>query len=898
MVRLRQALHRRIGRPWPAPTTPALNILPSRVITAQSKATGNTAQWVAFKSRLDGQLASVVTGGFEGSSIPWAQDFALGYQCLQGSDPTTANKYADKAIALLWTNFSDLVRSGSQSRQFLAQGDGGTTVFTLPNTPAAGTFNVYLGTVSAVAVVRGGTPNGQDGSSGSGGFGADATAIKIVSTNDITAAPAYIKNTDWQQVGDYCDGTVDWSLGGSEPTAGTTYYVVISKGSSATKQTTGFTQSGTALTFTTAPTTSQAVFVEYLYTDANGNAYRQTGCGFGGYNYLLVDVGFQARYIRFLCAAADWLWNYANFPAALKTLIISCLKSWQGHYYDGTTGGGPTANAPLSGGAFQNNYTAGFYSAQLFSALALNGRDLSASTLLSQITTWRTTYLQPGLSGAQSLAGGQPPEWWNYGPFTLEGYLAATDAYNDSGNGTFSDELTWAADIINCCTLERPTATTMITAGTLAFPAAFPPPSTAVPNSNFLSLACFLSNNATKTTWGNYMLQNQYSAITVDASDLLFRDPSATAADYTASRPLGAYLAGPLTWMSRADNTDTGMFVWSDLGNAIAGGHYCVPFATGHIGISRGVDLLVYNGWDVGGAAGGSGQQTSYANIVLCDDAGAGYQTYDIANNGGVPRMGNASTPYPAGFIPSGNGGLDVASAGYAYGATLDLPLTFVKSTNTSLHTCQHFQRRVLHVRPDYVFVHDRVQLTLATFTAWQQWHSQGTLTLGGADNWTYAVGSSKLFGKCYSGQGLTTTSATPTVNGHTINQVKHALTTGTTTAFTFMTALQAAPSTTGAMDATTYITSGDARFDGVLIGTVLALFPQAGDVNPWSGSTSYSATYSGTITHYVCGVEPNRTFTVGVSVGSGPGTATSSAGGVLTFQTTGTGAAQTVTLT
>src|SRR5262249_15203089 len=77
-------------------------LLPDADLAAlRQKAAANTSQWQAFKTRLDQNLPVIVSlSSYQGSDLSWIADYSLGYEVLKTTDPVTAAKYADKAIAL------------------------------------------------------------------------------------------------------------------------------------------------------------------------------------------------------------------------------------------------------------------------------------------------------------------------------------------------------------------------------------------------------------------------------------------------------------------------------------------------------------------------------------------------------------------------------------------------------------------------------------------------------------------------------------------------------------------------------------------------------------------------------------------------------------------------------
>jgi hypothetical protein len=105
---------------------------------------------------------------------------------------------------------------------------------------------------------------------------------------------------------------------------------------------------------------------------------------------------------------------------------------------------------------------------------------------------------------------------------------------------------------------------------------------------------------------------------------------------------------------------------------------------------------------------------------------------------------------------------------------------------------------------------------------------------------------------------------------------------------------MQVASSGVAAMDSSTHVESGDGKLEGVQIGSYVVLFGKNGAV---SGGTSYQVTAGSgqALTHYLSDMTPGATYSL---TGANQGTATADAQGVVTFTTTGTGAAQSVTLT
>jgi hypothetical protein len=293
----------------------------------------------------------------------------------------------------------------------------------------------------------------------------------------------------------------------------------------------------------------------------------------------------------------------------------------------------------------------------------------------------------------------------------------------------------------------------------------------------------------------------------------------------------------------------------------------------------RGDDYLLCNAANLGGDQAPL-NKSLFGNVVIVDDHGAGEQTY--ANPGrqgvwygdpGIPPMKNAvGTTYD---YMSG----DWAKA-YGHNSMTGNPAS-------------EGVRSVLFVRSaGYVIVYDRATTTnnSGSYDKISQWFFPVAPSVSG-DEFTVAVGASKLFGKTFADAALTTAASGPlsigSANVHKV-AVQH---TANPASVRRVTAFQTAPSATSAMDTTARIISGDSRLEGVKIGNSVAMFGRSGIVS--GGSISYSVTAGGSdvVTHYVTDLQPSTTYEL---TNADQTTASSSDKGILTFTTTGS---QTVSL-
>ncbi|MDB6029443.1 MAG: hypothetical protein JWM68_5666, partial [Verrucomicrobiales bacterium] len=381
-------------------------LLTPAVLTAlRQKATNNTSQWQAFKSRLDGQLNNVIgSGAYQADELIWIGDYALGYKVLQFQDPVTAANYADKAIGLIKSAIQDFQKVGEISQQYLTRGDGTTKTFTLPHTNiVASSLSVYKAPIIVYPVVRSSTTNKSDIVDNY------LTFIKVSNTSD---GPAdYQQGIDWQHTGDLANERIDWSIAGVGhlPAGGATYYVTAASSFDGANAT--VTLSGNSITFSTAPATNQAIYVQYVYGVHASNystlAFQQTSAGDGGFNSIMIDDGYTYRYLgKFPAFGYDWLYGYPGFTTALKNQVATMLVRWSDYWKVN----GYRVNNPAS------NYAEGGYVSRMLTALALGGgRNTNSSRLINEITAYRQTYVLPLLTNTTtSYYGGFWAEGWNF----------------------------------------------------------------------------------------------------------------------------------------------------------------------------------------------------------------------------------------------------------------------------------------------------------------------------------------------------------------------------------------------------------------------------------------------------------------------------------------------------
>ncbi|MFM7151186.1 MAG: Calx-beta domain-containing protein, partial [Gemmataceae bacterium] len=481
-----------------APSAPHILLTPEYLSNLRQTASTNTQQWQDFKARLDANLLVNIareTGSYQASFLTYISDYALGYQVLRDSDSETASRYADKAISMIRSGLHDYQKGSSVASQYAGRGNSQTRTFTLPNADIVPeTMVVSLAPVTTIRMVHGARPFSIDTLPDSVFY---SKILKVSRTPD---GPAdFRQGLDWRRNPNLGLGQIDWSLGGIPPAPGSVYYITVASDNDArTLPTSAWKLSGNKLTFVTAPTARQAVYVEYIHgvSSADGStlAYQQSSAGNGGFASIGIDTTYTSRYLgRQIAIGLDWLDEYAGFPLALKSEANAMLTRWADFIRDN----GYYANNP------ESNYGAGAYASAVMTGLALNGRTSEGTRLLNQALTWRQDNLLPMLTNqTTSLKGGFWVEGWSYGFHSAQALLIGSAALEAAGQIAAGPERHWASEVIRHLVSAQPTQDQVHNAGDwYMWPTRF------IDKSLFYVLGQF-ADDADARSYANYILQN------------------------------------------------------------------------------------------------------------------------------------------------------------------------------------------------------------------------------------------------------------------------------------------------------------------------------------------------------------------------------------------------------
>ena len=855
--------------------SPQIFLTDAKLAVLRQAAADNTPQWQAFKQRLDRYLNVDIAddfGAYQGEELAYISDFALGYQILKNSDPRTAADYADKAISLMKSGIHDLQSRDWVGRQFLAVGDGTTKSFTLPNADFhPETLQVYLSDVATVPVVHG-TKDGQDD--------VDYYSPKVLRVSNTSSGSAnYASGVDWQQNGNYPNGQLDWSLPGQEPAVGTQYYVTVtSPGNNVSRA--NPTVNTNHITFATAPSANQAVYVRYIYgthsEDGSTLDYQSTSAGDGGFNSIFVDTTYTSRYLgKHIAMGLDWLDGYNGFSTGLKREISTMLVRWA----DYLSQNGYFYNSPVS------NYGAGSYVSLVMTALALAPRTSDGQRLLNEALDYRQQYVIPVLQNpTNSVKGGFWAEGWNYGYLAVENLLLAADALEVAGQAAVSTEHQWANEIIDSFNSQQPAPGLAYDGGST-----FQAPWHLFDKGLFYVLSA-VSDNATEKSYANYYIQDYPDSAFVDArdtaeyGDMLFHDPNA-ASSYWSAQPLQRLDTGTGLLTARSDWGDSPTWLSLQMGNPLKADHQNV--APGLLEVSRGADRLLINAFELELIYGNEydpTKQSEYGNIVAVSDRGAvdsdGQTLQHAPFCMGVYYGPETEHPSPGVVINNFEGTADFAYLNGDYHEAYSYPTDFGGGGPTSALT-----RQVVFLRPDYILVYDHVTTTQPEYDKQVRWNFNNAPVVTG-NSFVETVGGSKLFAQTFSTNPLNTSSSliqlqVPAGNHYRVITQN----TDTSASVSFLTVFQTAAASTLSMDATTHVVSADGRMEGAQIGNQLVLFGHNGGIVDLTTPITYSLAGDGSIENLLTNLEAGQTYQI-VADGQSPTSVTASSEGTLRFTT------------
>ena len=807
----------------PALATPPKLLSPAEIAALA----GDASAWADQKSQCDGLLGQIIDSGYVG--FDWhdaaiAESTCYNVAKLLGLPAATVQAYSDKALAMMRVLARDQAYgTPSPTQELLAVGDGATFKFTLRMPVAAGkTIHVWLAPLTSKTFTYGGPVTTLCNS----GYCFDPV-VKIGS---------YVRSADYHER--YPDG-LSW-LNGNHPANGASFTALIADQSFAAVS--GATVSGTTLTLPAAPSTTQAVFVEYL-----GPNEQQTGNAMGGVDSCRPDSHFPMRSMNVgLAWAFDSMRESADLTAALRS-EYALLLAQQVDDYMATTGANPYLNTPLS-----NYYLEGELTGTVCTAYAIDD-DRSTTPggiVLKDLARQLITAAADALD--QNIPGGYGFE----GTYT-DG--SDTDLLNDFHiwkNATGEDlpaTLEWTQDVVPT-TIHgiKPDRATFYDGGDWNdLPAT---PLTGV-------LASF----------AKYQADHPMAPFARQALADVGSPVSGATQDYKAAFPLSWLAKGTGVLYARS-GWDTGA-VWLSMavGPIFSLGHEHLD--RGHITIQRGADYLL-------------------------KDAGQ-YGTYDTLPWHNTLGFGDGDLIYQC----DGNDGGSVEPPRYLEGGAFVYGREDVSKSWCS--GVDGVTRTLVYLRPDFIVVHDQA-LTSSASTKKQFNANFGAAIGQSGSVFSATVGGSKLFMRSLvpaspspviTPSGTTFDAATGTYALHGFN---YRVSTSGQKAETFLHVFQAAPAAQAQMAATAYVQSSDGKAQGAAAdaGAKRWVVLSSMDGAQLGSTLAYAMPLACPCSHVVGDLAPDTNYSVSVyGAGGGAPIATLSAAtgpaGVLSFETPDAAAAQ-----
>ncbi|GHN00577.1 hypothetical protein WSM22_20660 [Cytophagales bacterium WSM2-2] len=771
----------------------------------------NSAEWTSIKNFCNTNLNTIIDPGYAG--FDWKDalvNYATAYQVVLQSDPTTADKYAKKALALMKVmahhhNYGGPTDAGGNyydGYQFIGFGDGATKTFPLPGTPLAGTQVQALFSPMNTITKKYTTNKIQ----------LDDFEPLLKISNTATGGADYAPAT-YQFL--YRDGSDTFILtwtGATHPAANANYYITQPKGTSTKVANTQFTISGTNITFTTAPAATQAVFVRMI--DAQ---YNQTGNNMGGLSAVQPDgPGYQMRTFNpALAYGIDLLYNYAGLTPALKTEFVNILNSqieWYNQYgyeNDGTLG---------------NYFIEGLASGTMYTAYGTDGANPSSAKYKTAVTGYLKDRILKNLN--LHLPGGFGPQG-QYTEATFSDIITLMSLYKDVTGTDYLAQTEWTDNMIRA-TIHgtKPDLTTFSDEGDWSN-------TTYIMSGMISTYLTYLPNNTMAPYARQYLTDVNFTPKPVGATK-----------NYKTDFPLSylAKVSGPVYARSGWDVNA----VWM----SFSAGEIFIDHQdadAGHIAIQKGADYLLINSGQYNDLA------TEFNNTVMFDDRGAGNISVYPPGQGSWGTENVKITKYEpaAGFVFS------EADYTSAYQSNI--------GTNNSVAAAV---RQVLYIRPGFFMVHDKTKTKNANVKKIFNLNFPVTPVKNG-DTYTVAGTNSALFVKSLLSADPAAVIAPITTSSDPVPAYRsYKVTKSGALEDNFFYAFEATAKSQTAMSTSAYLNNGTTEIGSVQIAdsTWVGVFAKQGNLG--QGTLTYNVT-TGKHHDIIADLSKSSDYKVTVAVGS-----------------------------
>ena len=791
----------------------------------------DTADWTSRKAFCDGNLNQFLGSDYVG--FGWSDPIISYSTCYNvglylNLPAATVQSYADKILALMEVLSRDQAYGTPDSGQeLLALGDGSKRTFTLRMAPASGsTVKVFLAPLSQKSFTYSGTTTTLCN---------DYCFDAIVKISDSSGGPAaYTRSVDYHEG---YPTNLNW-LTAKHPASGATFYASIADQDFTAVPAGSVSVSGTTLTLATAPSASQAVFVEYM-----GPKYAQTGNGMGGVESIKPDSHFPMRSMNVgLAWGFDAIRGSASLTPELRAQYAQLLAEEVDEYMN-TTGMNQYLDDPLS-----NYYLEGELTGTVTTTYAIDddvtttpeGRVLKdlARSLVQMANTALDTHIPGGYGFEGTYTNGAATD-----------LLKVLAIWKDATGEDLAAQLQWIANLVPA-TIHgiKPDRHTFYDGGDWNTLPATP-------------LADVLRSFA------HYLPDHPMAPFARQAlADIGMATTGATQ-DYKSGAgafPLSFVTKGTGALYARSDWGTGAVWMSMSVGPVFSLGHEHLD--RGHITMQRGADYLLKDSGDYG----------AYDTVPWHNTLGFG--------DGAAPSQcggddGGQVTPPKV-----------VDSGAFVYGQE-DLTKSYCNGVAGVVRT-------VVYIRPDIVVVHDQAQTSDAATKKQFNLNFGGAIAQAG-DVFSTTVGGSKLFMRALvpENPAPTITAAGTSITGANgafpLLGTNYRVVTSGQTNDSFLHVFQLAPSGQAQMDASAYLKSTDARAQGAAIdaGDTVWLILASVSGAELSGTLTYPVPLSCPCSHVVGDLPPSTNYQISVFDDSGGAaiqtlTMATDARGVLSFAT------------
>jgi hypothetical protein len=812
----------------------AVTVAPQLITPAEIQEIAQSgARWTALKNKCDTNLNKIIASGYSDAYAGWdwraaAEDYATCYNVAKflNLDANTISNYSKKAIAVMKVlarhHWYRNINGGTEAEgtvEYLALGNGATTVFALPRTPMpTPAVKVYLTPATELPIAY--TSNRASVSSGF------CPVLKI--SNTAGGPAAYTRETDYHMA---WYNTLEWR-GANHPALNSTYYVTLADKGLQTA--TGVSVSGSTITFATPPAANQVVAVQYLGPD-----FEQTGNFMGGVEGMKPDSLYMARTINVgLAYAYDLMRESPDLTAALRTELVNVLNAEVDFYEDYLVYDPTVPNDPYGGpeGVPLGNYSVrGHLTGAVYSAYATgsdNPRETQMKALARAVLMRTYDALDTYVPGGFGVEG-------SYNSGTDADLLHLFDIWKRVTGEDLAAQRRWTSNIVPA-----------IIHGTK-------PDHTFYDGGDWHSLPA-LPHTSTLQAFAKYQPNHAMAPYARQLLADLGQPVPGAVADYkTFAR--SRLLEGTGALYARSAWSPDAVWLSLATGPIFLTGHQ--HYDRGHFTLHRGSDYLLINGGQFGGGARGT---VPFSNSLGFDDRGAG----NLIVYPNPPSQGAWET------LAQNVAAKYMARRGFVYGQE-NLTPSYVN--NDGVHNAvKRALRTLVLIRPDVVVLHDQAQTTNAGTKKFFNMNFGGTIARSG-DVFSAVTGQSKVFMRSVIPANPTPTitpkgsqmesdpdNTTYPIQGDNYQVI---LPTGQTDD-TFLHVFQATSAGQAQMVASTYLKSGDSRAQGVELNMGVQRWVVLNAVKDAqiSGTLTYVVPTACPCTHVVGDLLPNRGYQITVA--------------------------------